>query len=815
MLVGKPTRRRAEGKEARGRGLTEVRIDVARALAESLGDAVGDPLFVADEAGVVLFVNAPGLETFGYSAPEVEGRDAADLVSNWPSSPAQDRLALPGRRRDGTFFPAEITIGRTTSGGHELVVAVVRDLTEQLRVVGELRRATEQLAESQRLARLGSWEWDIPNNVVTWSDELFRIYGLEPGSIVPSYESFLDRVHPEDRDSVDTRNRKAFEDHQPFSDVKRCTRPDGSTFLMRTQGEVILDERGEPLRMVGVCEDVTAEKEAERATAELTSLVRSSADAIVAFTPEGTITSWNPGATQLYGWEPEEVIGRPITAMIPEELLPEYEGKVARLARGETVEHFETMRRRSDGSVVDVSLALTAVHDAHGRLLAISAIGRDISERALIEAELQRLADHDSLTGLINRRRFVEELTDAAAVASGNGGLGAVLMLDLDNFKYVNDAFGHRAGDDLLRSVGSLLADDLGDDDVLARLGGDEFALLLPHATQATTARTASTVLESLRAHVLPVEGRPVGVTASIGIVHFGRDGATGEELLADADRAMYLAKDGGRDRATTLGAAERARQAETRLGWEFRIREALERDLFRLHYQPILDLRTGEISQYELLLRMTGTDGELIAPGAFLGVAERLGLIHAIDRWVVAEALRMLAERPDLRFEVNLSALSLDDRQLLGVIREGLIKAGVDPGQLIFEVTETAALGSTDVARRFAHALHELGCGFAIDDFGTGFGSFHYLKHLPAEYLKIDGDFVREPRTTTDELVIESIVHIARGLEKKTVGESVEDAETLAALRAVGVDYAQGFHVGVPMPADELLASAPVIRSA
>ena len=247
-------------------------------------------------------------------------------------------------------------------------------------------------------------------------------------------------------------------------------------------------------------------------------------------------------------------------------------------------------------------------------------------------------------------------------------------------------------------------------------------------------------------------------------------------------------------------------RHAETRLGWEHRIREALERDLFILYCQPIMDLRSGEISQHELLLRMAERR-RADRPGAFLGVAERLGLIHAIDRWVVDEALRLLAERPDLRLEVNLSALSLDDRQLLDVIRDGLIRGGVDAGQLIFEITETAAIGNTEVARRFAAALHELGCGFAIDDFGTGFGSFHYLKHLPAEYLKIDGDFVRHPRSRTDELVIESIVRIAQGLDKQTIGEFVEDADTLEALRRVGVDYAQGFYVGRPRPVSELLA--------
>ena len=792
--------------------MAKVRTDEPRALAERVGDAIRDPLFVADAAGRLLYANSAALEAFGYPVAELDRLSATDLLprlpvgTGRPRGPSGNRLVLEGRRRDGTVFPAQVTLGHAVIDGTELSVAVTRDLSEELRVESELRRTTEQLAEAQRLARLGSWSWDIPQNKVTWSDELFRLYGLEPGAVEPSYEGFLERVHPADRASVDARNRKAFADHQPFDDVKRCIREDGSEFLMRTQGEVIADHEGNPLRMVGVCEDVTAEKEAERATAELASLVQSSADAIVSCTPAGTITSWNPGATAIYGWEPDEMVGQPMTAIIPDDLQSEYEEKVTQLVRGEVVEHFETRRRRRDGSLVDVSVALSAVRNPDGSLLAISAIARDITQHKRFEDELQQLADHDSLTGLLNRRRFVEALGAAVAKGAANGG-GAVLMLDLDNFKYINDAFGHPAGDELLRSVASLLAESLGEGEVLARLGGDEFAVLLPGAGRDAPNRTAIRLLETLRGHALPIDGRPLGVTASIGIAPFGGDGRTGEELLADADRAMYLAKDGGRDRAMTVTATTgRDRRADTRLGWEHRIREALERDLFVLHCQPIMDLRSGEISQHELLLRME-SDDELVAPGAFLGVAERLGLIHAIDRWVVDEALRLLAERPDLRLEVNLSALSLDDRQLLDVIRDGLVRGGVDAGQLIFEITETAAIGNTEVARRFAAALHELGCGFAIDDFGTGFGSFHYLKHLPAEYLKIDGDFVRHPRSRTDELVIESIVRIAQGLEKQTIGEFVEDAETLDALRRVGVDFAQGFYVGRPRPVSELLA--------
>jgi diguanylate cyclase (GGDEF)-like protein/PAS domain S-box-containing protein len=782
-------------------------------IAETLGEAIADPLLIADPTGHVVFINAPGREAFGYPSEEVDGLMAADLLPGFPAPNGGTTGTLPqamdieGRRKDGSAFPVHASFGATSLGDQRVCFALVHDLSEQRRSEDELRRTRDQLLEAQTLARIGSWEWDIGANEVTWSDELFRIYGLQPNEIVPSYEGFLERVHPDDRESVDARNRKAFADHQPFEDIKRCLRPDRTEFLMRTQGQVITDEHGNPIRMLGVCEDVTAEIEAERIQAELAAIVESSQDAIIGRTLDGEITSWNGGAVKLYGYTPEQAIGAHVRMLIPPDRRDEYDAVVKRLIRGETIEPFETRRVRKNGSLVDISLAMSPVCDADGDLVAISAIARDITERKRFEAQLRRLADHDPLTGLLNRRRFEEELSSRIAYAKRYGGEGALLVIDLDGFKYVNDALGHGAGDALLRSVARLLTGRLRATDMLARLGGDEFAILLPTAGEEDARKVASQLLEALREHAVQLEGRPITVTASIGVVCFGPDAENADELLAEADREMYVAKDAGRDRAEFARPGATAERPPARLDWEHRIHEALERQLFVLHLQPIIDLRSGEVAQHELLLRMQAKEGDgsepgdLIPPNAFLGVAERLGLIHSIDRWVVGEALRLLEQRPGLKLEVNLSALSIDDELLLAHIGQRLSETMVDPSRLILEITETAAIGDVETARRFAAGLHDLGVSLALDDFGTGFGSFYYLKHLPADYLKIDGDFVQSPRSTTDELVIESIVRIASGLGKRTIAEHVEDEQTVEAMREMGVDYAQGYHLGAPGP--------------
>jgi EAL domain-containing protein (putative c-di-GMP-specific phosphodiesterase class I) len=297
----------------------------------------------------------------------------------------------------------------------------------------------------------------------------------------------------------------------------------------------------------------------------------------------------------------------------------------------------------------------------------------------------------------------------------------------------------------------------------------------------------------------------------------FGADETTGEEVLAAADLAMYEAKDSGRDRVVTFS-PESASQTERRSRgtWIERIHQALDEDSFVLHAQPILDITTGEISQHELLLRMRGDDGELIPPGAFLGVAERFGLIQSIDRWVVAHAIQLmdqlLRQGQEIRLEVNLSGRSVDDRELPNMIRRELDRTMVNPDNLVLEITETALISNMDQARQFAEILSRVGCRFALDDFGAGFGSHYYLKHLPLNYLKIDGDFIRSlPTSMIDQLMVKAMVQVAKGLGMKTVAEFVESDDTLLFLKQYGVDFAQGFHVGRPVPIEEVWPRAAV----
>ncbi len=436
---------------------------------------------------------------------------------------------------------------------------------------------------------------------------------------------------------------------------------------------------------------------------------------------------------------------------------------------------------------------------------------QDISDRKELEARLAHLLDHDYLTGLYNGRHFEQALADETRSARRYGGGGAVLLIDLDHFKTVNDRFGHSAGDDLLKTVAAALRGRIRETDTLARLGGDEFGIILPRVDARQAEIVAGEIVKALRLQTAIQAEQRIPITASVGVALFS-DLRTGEVMRA-ADLAMYEAKEAGRDRyavyRSRTGAVPRRSSRLMEAEW---IQRALANDQLELHGQPILALATSDISHYELLLRLRTDERTLLPPSAFLYVAERFGTVVDIDCWVVAQAVQLLARHLEqgrtVTLHVNLSSKSLADSRLVPAVERTIANARVDPSCLVFELTEAATVVNIDRATAFMTALRGLGCGFALDDFGANFGSFAHLKHLPFEYFKIDGDFVRGfSAATADRLVVEALVGIAKGLGKKTVAEFVRDQEMTDRLRDCGVDYAQGFHIGAPRPIADMLA--------
>jgi EAL domain-containing protein (putative c-di-GMP-specific phosphodiesterase class I) len=333
--------------------------------------------------------------------------------------------------------------------------------------------------------------------------------------------------------------------------------------------------------------------------------------------------------------------------------------------------------------------------------------------------------------------------------------------------------------------------------------------VLLEDASLEDAARIADELVQAIAACRFSFGG--LAIAASAGVVRLG----DAERPMLAADLAMHAAKEAGGNRVhVTHGADSRVAGMQARVARADQVRRALAEDRFTLYWQPIVELAGGEATQYELLLRMIGEDGAIVPPGAFIEVAERFGLIGELDRWVIRRAIRLLAEREDVRLEVNVSGCSLSDAELPSFVERELAAAGIDPGRLIFEITETSAIADMEQAREFAARLRRLGCRFALDDFGAGFSSFQYLKHLPLDYLKIDGEFIRGLASSpTDRLVVKAMVDIARGMGMKTIAEFVEDAETVSLLRDLGVDYSQGYHHGRPVPVGLVEASEQLAK--
>jgi two-component system cell cycle response regulator len=415
-------------------------------------------------------------------------------------------------------------------------------------------------------------------------------------------------------------------------------------------------------------------------------------------------------------------------------------------------------------------------------------VSREAAARTRLEAQLSFQSDHDLLTGLLNRRRFAEELERMLRYASRYDRSGALLILDLDDLKLVNDVHGHTTGDEAVKIVAREILGRTRATDFVARLGGDEFAIALQEVDE----RQALTVAEEIRERLSECEIDPP-MRLSGGIALFDGDQEfVADDLLTAADMALYDAKEAGRGQIRVYSG-----DAGAALGWVQRIRDALAEQRFVLYGQPIVDLRRGRSTHRELLVRMLSDDGDAIPPSAFIPTAERFGLINDIDRWVTSEGLALACR--GIAVSINLSAHSIGDPRILELVGSAVL-GGLAKGRAIFEITETAAMTNMQDARVFTEALKELGCDLALDDFGTGFGSFTYLKHLPSRYLKIDVEFVRDLASNeTDQHVVKSITDVGHSLNKLIIAEGVESRAVLHALRRYGVDYAQGFYLGVP----------------
>jgi diguanylate cyclase (GGDEF)-like protein/PAS domain S-box-containing protein len=700
--------------------------------------------------------------------------------------------------------------------------AIFSDMA-QARVDAAIAAEHEALNEAQAIGQMGSWRRHVDTGEWDTSVEYRRIFEL--GEDDDPRESWA-QVHPDDVAAVRTALDAAMTGGTGEVGY-RYARRDGTQLRLHLRARPDLDADGRVVAISGTVQDLTQQARMEAAVDEAEQRFRTTFEAApigvsvveLHSAERGRIVSANPAMSRLLGVPVQQLVGTAVSGLVHPEDHDHLRDSFAELQAGRTdVIELEARLMHRDGHLIWALLtaALLPV-DPDGRRLLVTNI-MDVSQRKKFEGQLQYLADHDALTGLFNRRRFTEELDRVVKQSERYGDAGAVLFLDLDGFKFVNDSLGHAVGDDLISRVGAMFAATVRDTDVLARVGGDEFAVILTRATEEDAILVAEKLLSVIRRDgVVVSHDRHAQVSTSIGITRFGPgDGMTADELLVEADIAMYDAKEAGKDRYSVYTRSDgRRAQISVRENWNKRLSVAVDQGDFVLHAQPIMSIAGDGPETYELLLRLPDDHGDLIPPGTFLYNAERFGLMTRIDEWVVARAVVLLAESHaldiDLALSVNVSGKTITDPGFGAHVARLMEQHAVRPDRLVIEITETAAITNIQRARTLARELRALGCRIALDDFGAGFASFYYLKHLDFDVLKIDGEFIRNLCSTpSDQLVVRAVVDIARGLRARTVAEFVGDDETLALLADLGVDAGQGYHLGRP---DALQLRLPHLR--
>ena len=691
----------------------------------------------------------------------------------------------------------------------------------RLRTELELAASRERLELAHRAGHSTAWEWQPDDDSLTFSG-ITEVFGVPDHLLPKTGKELLEFIPSADHKAISSNFSKVFSTGEPYEIEHRFDVPGRGIVWAMVRGQVQKGPDGRVEKVVGVSADITKRKQAEQALqrakehAQVT--LSSISDGVVRTDAGGRIDFLNPSAERLLGVRLQQVQGQ---------MLSRFYRSIAadtRDPRPNVVEDCLALRHvlepaeasllvLDDGSELAVRESAAPIITEGGALAGAVLVFTDVSQLRSLQQRMEHLASHDPLTGLINRREFELRLAEAISDAGNSFRQHILCYLDLDEFKLVNDTCGHGAGDELLRQLTSVLSAVSPKGNTLARLGGDEFGMLFMNCDPDEATSHAQSLLDAVRQYRFQWEGQVFEVAASIGIVPVVGGNGNLAELLSAADSACYVAKDRGRNEIHVTRIDDSAvRIRHTEMLWVERINRALHENRFRLFKQPIRPLQKRDAPEYqELLLRLVDAEGNIVAPNQFITAAERYRMMPVIDLWVVGEALSSIgsiansAIEDTAAFTINLSGQSFGNVELKALILEQLDQLQIPPRKVMFEITETAAITNLSQALDFMKALRERGCRFILDDFGSGLSSFRYLKSLDIEFLKIDGELVREIATDPIQREMVAAIHrIGESMGIQTIGEWVENSEIEQTLTEIGVDYAQGWEIGRPEPLAE-----------
>jgi len=840
VLRRRPTRVHANGA-----------LPAGEAYAHAILDAALDAVITIDHHGHVLEFNRAAEQTFGHRKNDVLGRELAALIvpsesreahraalARWTAAgPTAGAGGLLGRRievdamrADGSRFPAELAISRVGVSGPPVFTACIRDLSERKDAEEQLRSAEfryRTLVEQLPLISYVDASESAVSKPLYLSPQVQSILGRSPAEWIATPHLYQDLIHEDDRDWVLAEKQAAYEKGEALRIEYRMISSDGRIVWLEDQSVPVEPPEGAASFRQGFAIDITerkrAEEELRRAETRYRTLVEQLPLAVYIDRMNSTSSNvyTSPQIEPMLGYPTDAWASNP--ALFVELLHPEDRERVLAAhalthATGEPL-CIEYRLIARDGDVVWVHDEASVIADQAGGAPVLQGYLLDVTERMEAEAELRHQAFHDSLTGLANRALFTDRVQHALVIGRLAGREAAVLFVDLDDFKTVNDTLGHSVGDQLLRAVGVRLCDALSPRHTVARIGGDEFAILVEEAERAAAAAdTAERLITALQSP-FDVGGREIFVTASIGI----SAGDNAEELLRSADVAMYRAKTRGGAQYVVY-APRMDQDVVGRLELVADLRRARIDEDFVLHYQPVVELETGTIVGIEALVRWQHPTRGLLPPSTFIALAEETGRIVEIGRWVLAEACRHaarwraeIAGADQLRVSVNVSPRQMRRPGLLQDVRSALDESGLVPAALELEITESVVASRRDEMTSILNSVAALGARLALDDFGTGYSSLSLLQDLPVQVLKIDRSFVSSLDAGSARVAfVRAIVDLAATLGLTVVAEGVEDRSQAAALLELGCRLGQGFYFAPPLERRELellLISGPLVR--
>lgn len=778
---------------------------------------------VRTDTNQIIYANPNFEKLFEYEPGEMIGMDTARL--NAPSDFTPEEVSRMVRevlyrdgewhgevvniKKNGTAFWVDYNITYFEHPGYgEVWVGTATDITLRKKQQQSLELSEARLGEAQKLAKLGSWNLSIESNIMTWSAQVYRIFGMEPGLEEIAYQFFLELIHPEDRKRFLDAMSEILENSHSFDIQHRIALHDGTKKVVRHRGELVLNKKGVPVSVSGTIQDITDDRARVKESMLLGQVFRNAAEAVVVTNEYNKIIQVNPAFENITGFTEKEAIGKDPGFLKSGRHSKEFYIKMWKVITEEGYWEGEIWDRRKNGEVYPKYLTITAMVDEISGKTNYVGIFSDITQKKKAEEELKYLAYYDALTGLPNRYQFMERLDEAIRVCDLQKKQIALFFLDLDNFKQVNDTMGHSAGDELLRQTATTLQSTIRESDLIARLGGDEFAIALVDIKSRGNAEyVAKEILKNI-SRPYSIFGETIYIYTSIGISMFPEDHTVLAEILKKGDTAMYHTKATGKS-SYSFYHKKMEEAIEKRQFLDVSMHKALANKEFDLVYQPQVDvLQHGKIVGLEALIRWIHPEKGYISPVEFIPFAEESGLIVSIGEYVLKEACRQCKKwqdegLPSIPISVNFSIRQFEKINVPGLVGEVLKETGLEPRYLKVEITEGHLMDEVSRMIEILTELENMGVRSSIDDFGTGYSSLNYLHQFPIYELKIDKSFVRD--IERDQNIAKAVISLAEGMGVEVIAEGVESKLQVDTLLMLGCSVLQGYYYSRPLRTGEM----------